>query len=74
MKLNRMIANLLTLLVMLAAFCNAGSKVKKLVIHVPLHIKKVHHTHTVYQVIKEAHHKNHGGQAADHASHHHSWH
>jgi hypothetical protein len=47
---------------------------KKVVIRVPLHIKKVHHTHTVYKVIKEAHHTDHGGQAADHASHHHSWH
>jgi hypothetical protein len=42
---------------------------KKVVIHVPLQIKKIHHTHTIYKILKEPHHEEHGGQGGSH-----SWH
>lgn len=45
---------------------------KKVVIHVPLQIKKIHHTHTIYKIFKEPHHEEHGGQGGRHGSL--SWH
>ncbi|OXU19510.1 hypothetical protein TSAR_012132 [Trichomalopsis sarcophagae] len=48
---------LLMMLILCRREVNAGSK--KVIIHVPYHVKNIKHTHTIYKIIKHEHKKDH---------------
>ena len=58
--------NALLLVVILSSSLVAGGSRKRVIIHVPLHIKHHHHTHTIFKHVK--HHERH------HHDHHHDHH